>query len=54
MWLNRGKQTLVLDIKHPDDAALLHSLLAQADVFIQSLAPGAADRAEFGSEAMRT
>jgi crotonobetainyl-CoA:carnitine CoA-transferase CaiB-like acyl-CoA transferase len=44
VWLNRGKQSLVADIKHPDDAALLHRILARADVFIQNLAPGAAAR----------
>ena len=52
-WLNRGKQSLVADIKQPADAALLHRLLAQADVFIQNLAPGAAERAGFGSGALR-
>ncbi len=52
-WLNRGKQSLVADIKHPDDAALLHRILARADVFIQNLAPGAAERAGFGSAALR-
>ena len=49
VWLNRGKQSLVADIKDPADAALLHRILARADVFIQNLAPGAADRAGFGS-----
>ena len=53
VWLNRGKQSLVADIKDPDDAALLHRLLAQADVFIQNLAPGAAQRAGFGSAELR-
>jgi crotonobetainyl-CoA:carnitine CoA-transferase CaiB-like acyl-CoA transferase len=53
VWLNRGKQSLVADIKQPDDAALLHRILAKADVFIQNLAPGAAARAGFGSEALR-
>ena len=53
VWLNRGKQSLVADIKHPDDAALLHRILARADVFIQNLAPGAAARAGFGSDALR-
>ncbi len=53
VWLNRGKQSLVADIKKPDDAALLHRILSQADVFIQNLAPGAADRAGFGSTALR-
>ena len=41
------------DIKDPDDNALLRRILAKADVFIQNLAPGAADRAGLGAEAMR-
>jgi crotonobetainyl-CoA:carnitine CoA-transferase CaiB-like acyl-CoA transferase len=53
VWLNRGKQSLVADIKQPDDAALLHRLVAKADVFIQNLAPGAAARSGFGSEDLR-
>ena len=53
VWLNRGKQSLVADIKDPVDAALLHRILAEADVFIQNLAPGAAARAGFGSEELR-
>jgi itaconate CoA-transferase len=53
VWLNRGKESLVADIKHPADAALLHRLLPRADVFIQNLAPGAAARSGFGSEALR-
>ncbi|HVJ51816.1 MAG TPA: CaiB/BaiF CoA-transferase family protein [Aliidongia sp.] len=53
VWLNRGKQSLVADIKDPADASLLHRILAGADVFIQNLAPGAAARAGFGSEALR-
>jgi itaconate CoA-transferase len=53
VWLNRGKESLVADIKQPSDAGLLHRLLARADVFIQNLAPGAAARSGFGSEALR-
>ncbi|MBI4968940.1 MAG: CoA transferase [Rhodospirillales bacterium] len=49
IWLNRGKESLVLDIKAPEDAALLARLIDRADVFIQNLAPGAAARAGFGS-----
>jgi len=48
-WLNRGKQSLVADIKAPADAALLRAILARTDVFIQNLAPGAAARAGFDS-----
>ena len=53
VWLNRGKQSLVLDIKAGADAALLHRILGRADVFVQNLAPGAAARAGFGAEALR-
>src|ERR1700759_20158 len=53
VWLTRGKQSLVADIKQPDDAAMLHRILAKADVFIQNLAPGAAARAGFGSDSLR-
>ena len=53
VWLNRGKQSLVADIKSADDAALLHAILEHADVFIQNLAPGAATRAGFGSAGLR-
>jgi itaconate CoA-transferase len=53
VWLNRGKESLVADIKQPEDAALLHRILGQADVFIQNLAPGAAARAGLGAQALR-
>lgn len=53
VWLNRGKESLVADIKAAADAALLHAILAHADIFIQNLAPGAAARAGFGSAALR-
>lgn len=53
VWLNRGKQSLVADIKKPEDAELLHRILGRAAVFIQNLAPGAAARAGFGSAALR-
>ena len=53
VWLNRGKQSLVADIKQSQDAALLGAILEHADVFIQNLAPGAAARAGFDSEELR-
>jgi crotonobetainyl-CoA:carnitine CoA-transferase CaiB-like acyl-CoA transferase len=53
VWLNRGKESLVLDIKDSEDAGLLDLVLARADVYIQNLAPGAASRAGFGSAALR-
>jgi itaconate CoA-transferase len=53
VWLNRGKESVVLDIKQTDDAAVLERILSKADVFVQNLAPGAAARAGFGSEDLR-
>ena len=53
VWLNRGKESLVIDIKSPADAGLLHRLLAKADVFIQNLAPGATTRAGFDADHLR-
>lgn len=53
VWLNRGKQSVTLDFKKAEDSALLQRLIGKADVLIQNLAPGAADRAGFGSAAMR-
>src|ERR1700716_1392532 len=53
VWLTRGKQSVTLDFKHKDDLALLHRMIAKADVLIQNLAPGAAERAGFGSAARR-
>jgi crotonobetainyl-CoA:carnitine CoA-transferase CaiB-like acyl-CoA transferase len=52
-WLNRGKESIELDIKNPEDATLLHRILDRADVFVQNLAPGAAARAGFGSGQLR-
>ena len=44
VWLNRSKESLTLDLKQPDAQAVLARLLDRADVFVQNLAPGAADR----------
>jgi formyl-CoA transferase len=41
VWLNRGKESVVLDLIKPDDKALLEAMLAKADVFVQNLKPGA-------------
>ena len=52
-WLNRGKESIVLDLKDGGDLALLGRIVARADVFIQNLAVGAAQRLGFGSESLR-
>ena len=53
VWINRGKESIALDVKQPADLALLQSMLATADVFIQNLAPGATERLGLGSAALR-
>lgn len=52
VWLNRGKESVRLDVKNPDDHAILDRMIAKADVFIQNLAPGAAARLGFGADAL--
>ncbi|WP_377272338.1 CaiB/BaiF CoA transferase family protein [Peterkaempfera sp. SMS 1(5)a] len=54
VWINRGKESAVLDLKTDADRALLDRMLARADVFVQNLAPGAADRLGLGAERLRT
>jgi len=44
VWTNRSKESLTLDLKHSDAGDVLTRLLSKADVLVQNLAPGAADR----------
>lgn len=53
VWLNRGKESVVLDLTKADDKALLERMLAQADVFIQNLKPGAVGKLGFAIERLR-
>ncbi|MBS0316520.1 MAG: CoA transferase [Proteobacteria bacterium] len=53
VWTNRSKESLTLDVKHPEAAKVLQRLvLEQADVLVQNLAPGAAARLGLGYEAL--
>ena len=52
VWLNRGKRSLTLDVKNPAANQILGRLLADADVLIQNLAPGAAARLGLSYEAL--
>jgi len=54
VWLNRSKESLTLDLKRDEARDVLARLLARADVFVQNLAPGAADRLGFGAAELRT
>jgi crotonobetainyl-CoA:carnitine CoA-transferase CaiB-like acyl-CoA transferase len=44
VWLNRGKESIELDLKDAADRAVLDALVARADVVVQNLVPGAAER----------
>jgi itaconate CoA-transferase len=54
VWLNRSKESLTLDLKHPCAKDILHRLLQQADVFVQNLAPGATDRMGLSNAELRS
>jgi formyl-CoA transferase len=53
VWLNRGKESLVLDLARQDDKVLLEAMLGKADVFIQNLKPGAVAKLGFPIERLR-
>lgn len=53
VWLNRSKESLTVDLKHPAAGSILQRLLQRADVFVQNLAPGAADRLELSASTLR-
>ncbi|MGG5822468.1 CaiB/BaiF CoA transferase family protein [Falsiroseomonas sp. HW251] len=53
VWLNRGKESIALDLKNPDDLEVLQRIAARADVFIQNLAPGALCRLGLDSATLR-
>ena len=53
VWLNRGKESIELDVKTDRGQAVLNALLARADVFVQNLVPGAAERLGLGAAELR-
>lgn len=52
MAVNRGKRSITLDLKNEDEIALLKEMIADADVLVQNLRPGALDEIGLGAEAM--
>ncbi|CAN7344879.1 CaiB/BaiF CoA transferase family protein [Caballeronia sp. LjRoot31] len=52
VWTNRSKESLSLDVKQPEAAKILDTLVADADVLVQNLAPGAADRLGLGYDTL--
>ena len=53
VWLNRGKESLALDIASSDGREILRALLSEADILVQNLKPGALKRLGFGIEDLR-
>ena len=53
VWINRSKESIALNLKQDVARNVLNSLLENADVFVQNLAPGATERLGFGTEVLR-
>jgi len=53
-WVNRSKESLALDVKHPQAREILARLIGKADVFLHNLAPGAVERLGLGSQELRS
>lgn len=54
VWTNRSKESVAIDVKKPQARAVLARLLEGADVFVQNLAPGAAERLGLGAAELRS
>lgn len=52
-WLNQGKQSVCLNYREPEGKQFLEAIIAKADVLVQNMAPGALERAGFGSSDLR-
>ncbi|GEK81661.1 CaiB/BaiF CoA transferase family protein [Agrococcus baldri] len=50
VWLNRSKESVVLDLKSPEGVAAARALIGRADVLVQNLAPGSIDRLGLGAD----
>jgi len=53
VWINRSKESIALNLKQEAARDVLNSLLEDADVFVQNLAPGATERLGFGTDSLR-
>lgn len=53
VWVNRSKESLAIDVKRPEAKQVLERLIGKADVFLQNLAPGAAERLGLGATELR-
>ena len=52
VWTNRSKESLTLDVKHAEARNILRRLIERADVLVQNLAPGAAERLGLGYDSV--
>ena len=52
-WLNRGKRSIVLDLKNDEDRVTFSKLIELADIFIHNLAPGVVERLGFGYDVLK-
>ena len=53
VWLNRGKESLIADIKNSKDQKLLKKMILKSDIFIQNLLPGTLEKYELDSKSLR-
>lgn len=53
LWLNRGKESVTVDLRNEDDRRLFNALLEKADVFIQNMKPGSLERLGLGIKGLR-
>jgi crotonobetainyl-CoA:carnitine CoA-transferase CaiB-like acyl-CoA transferase len=53
VWLNRGKESVALNLKQADDLQILKNMISKADIFIQNLMPGAFERLGLSSAELR-
>src|SRR3954451_11298240 len=53
VWLNRSKESVAIDLKSEHGREVVRAPVARADVFVQNLAPGAAERLGLGAAELR-
>lgn len=54
VWLNRGKESVAVDLKSPEGLAVVKDLISRSDVFVQNAAPGVVERLGLGSDELRS
>ena len=54
IWLNRGKESVALNLKQAEDLQILKNMISKADIFIQNLMPGALERLGISTADLRS